>query len=385
MNMGKAIRIDSNSMNKPLGCRWEISGDKLVSLPLDPFCEGTVYYYIKPSQTLKDFKGLVGSTICGNTQNLGAEKRILDKSKISFKCIYLPVLKCGDKVLALNTVKNDYIIKQYFRDGIMSASELECEMIEMQEGCIDLKNVDIYPIDLSLKEIEYLTSYYKIDLSGNNYEVIFCPIYVSELINDKYHFTATNLAVSDNTLVYYDYTMDNDSFIQSSGNMLFLVAAVLLETAIVVHWLNVNNSYIDTFGPYVQDYFSTLLNFNDYFHKFCFDRSTLGSILMAPVFIIVMFVAFVLSCLIGSVIISGIIIAPILLGVIICNMILVLYRIKKRNDKLKKYCFLAKINKSEVHTQMPIKDCIVNIFFSIPILWPFVLIAILYIILKYFL
>lgn len=385
MNMEKAIRIDSNSTNKPLGCRWEISGNKLVSLPIDPFHEGTTYYYIKPSQTLNDFKNLVGGIICGNTQDLGVEEKILDKSKINFKCVYLPVLKCGDKVLALNTAKNGYIIKKYFRNGTMPTSELECEKIEMQEGCINLKDVDIYPIDLSQKEIDYLVSYYNIDLKENNYEVIFCPIYISELANGKQDFTATKLAVNVNTSVNYNYTMDNDSFLQSLGHMLVLIVTVLLETALITTLLNDNYSYNDALGPYIQEYFSTFLNFYDFFHKFCFDMSTIRSILMAPVFIIVMLIASVLSVLVGCVILSGIIIAPFLLGVMFSDVILMLHRIKKRNDKLNKYCTLAKINKSDVHTQILIKDSIISIFFSIPILWPFVLIAILYIILKYFL
>ena len=384
MNMEKAIRIDSNSTNKPLGCRWEISGDKLVQLSIDPFHEGTTYYYIEPSQTLKDFKSLVGGILCGDTKDLGAEEEIFDNAKVNFKCVYLPVLKCGDKVLALNSAKNDYIIKQYFGNGTMTASELGYEKKEMWEGCIDLKNVEIYPIDLSQKEIDYLASYYNID-KRNNYEVIFCPIYISELANDKQHFTATKLAVNVNTSVIYDYTMDNDSFILSLGHLLVLIVAVLLETVLITSMLNDNYSYKEALGPYVQEYFSTFLNFNDFFHKFCFDNSTIVSIFMAPVFIIVMFITIILSILVGSVIVSGIIVAPILLGVIIWRTIFVLYRIKKRNNKLKKYCFLAKINKSDIQTKIPIKVCIMDIFLSIPIVWPFVLTATVYIIVKYFL
>lgn len=383
--MEKAICLDNKGTHKPLGCRWEIKDKKLVSLPLDPFCEGTTYHYISPTQTLKDFKSLVGGVICGDIQDTGAEEQILDKSNISFRCVYLPVLKCGDTLLALNTVKNTYVIKQYFKDGTMPAQELGNRIQEMQEGCIDLEDAEIYPIDLSRKEIEYLISYYHLNKEKDHYEVVFCPFFLSELAHETQRFTATKLAADAQAPVVYDYDMDDDSLFKFSWQMAFIVLAFLLEAALIISLAGSGSSLTDMCVTYMKDYFSTVSSANEGIRHFLIEGRSIGLLIMLPVYLVVLIILFVSAFVIGAMIVSGIILTPVLLGVIISGAILVLYRKKKRKSKLGKYCLLAKIDPSDMQTQVSRKDYISNIVFSIPMLWPFVIITIVYVTLKYLL
>lgn len=368
MKNEKAIRIDSDSQNKTLGCRLVVSGNKISSLPLDPFREGTDYYFIKPLQTLDDFKSSLGGISCGNIEKLGIDPVIFNKVKISFKCVYFPVLKCGEKMLPLNSVINEHIMKQYFANGTIPASYWDsCESLLMHDDSFDLTNAEIYPIDLSSKEVDYLVSYYKLK-QGKNYEVFFLPIYISEMTNGKRHFTASQLGTGNATSIKNDYVKDNDSFFEAIMRIVLMSGSM----AFAVYFCIANISGIEDLTTLIGDFYNIFINFHNNIY---------GS---HPVFAnLFLLILFPIMVILGALVLSGCIIFPLLVGAIFCGLILIVYRRYKRNMILNTYCSFANIHKSEINSKIPVAFCVKKIFFSIPIMWPFVIISAIYVILKY--
>lgn len=377
MNQEKAIRINADESDKLLGCLWKISRGKLSSLPSDPFHDGTKYYYIPTSQSLDCFKKSIANIISNGDEKSNVEASIFTKARVDFKCVYLPVLQCGRQMLALNTSSNHYIIKQYFYNGTMPISAWkDCEMKEMEEGCINLENIEILPIDLSPKEIEYLISYYHLDFNGH-YDVVFCPIYISELANDKQRFHAAQLASHGNAEINHEYPMDEASFLESTMQLAF----VLLPLVAFLYFFFTNYSFMGVITPLATDYYAIFTNFHNSMRLQAYDFFILFGILFD---IIDGLLGTILWTLLGSLILSGLLLAPIMLGFILSRLIFIVYIILKKYCVINKFCTIAKVNKSDVDIIRPIK-LISNILFATPMtmILPFVILSGFYIIVKY--
>lgn len=376
MNREKAIRMNADGSEHVLGCLWKISSGQLTSLSSDPFREGTKYYYIPAFQSLDCFKKSLADVISNGGNKSGIDATVLTGAKVDFKCVYLPVLRCGDRLLPLNASANHYIIKEYFSSGTMPLSVWQdCMINEMEDGCIGLTDTEILPIDLSPKEIDYLISYYDLD-GGSQYEVIFCPVYCSELANDKQRFFAVQLA-SQGAEIHHEYPMEESLLLESSLQLVF----VLFCLAAFMYFIFSGKSLMEVLTPLATDYFDIFGNFHESTQQQAYECFFLIGLLFAFVDVIL---GVPLWVLLGSVILSGLILFPVLPGLIISRLLFAVYMIQKKHRIIRKFCTIAKIDKLKYSLSQQVRLAFVILLdMPMPRVLFFVVLSGLYILLKY--
>ncbi len=212
--MADINRIELNDNDVLLGCKYFIKGGVLSLLDKDLFCDDTSYYYIKKSLSLKDFNKYVRSIL------LNADTDCMKKSNYSVECVYLPTLRCGNRLIALNTVEDKFIIEHYFKGGYMSLPSLNISTLA--EGCINTKECKIRAVDLSVKEVDFLISHYGLS-KEDNYKIIFIPFYVAKVMNDNNIFYITKLAYKDECLSKHN-VLPVDSIVFRTSLFLLLLA-----------------------------------------------------------------------------------------------------------------------------------------------------------------
>lgn len=178
-------RIEINNGDTLLGCRWYIGDGRLKSLPEDLFDNNTEYFYLEKNVSAEDFDADVKRVL------LEAESDSLNNAQVSVECVYMPTLQCGDKLLALNTVDNKFIVDRHFASGYMTLQNVS--PVRLQEESINPQECRISPVDLSRKEADFLVGNYGLP-TEEKYRIVFVPVYQAKIVNDKNTFYITKPA-----------------------------------------------------------------------------------------------------------------------------------------------------------------------------------------------
>lgn len=175
--------------NKLLGCRWAIQGARLVRLEKDFFAENVKYSYVSTGADSNAIKTKVGKIVAGIISN-----KILKDSTVEGELIYLPTLKVGDKLIAMNNSRT-YLIDKFFPKGYMDA-DISTRFTTLDENSIDCSDAHPLAVDVSRYEIDYILDLNELS-KEEQYHIVFVPFYIGTIKSKLYSFKFLYKAFGD--------------------------------------------------------------------------------------------------------------------------------------------------------------------------------------------
>lgn len=195
MSILNKFKLDTNDF-RLLGCRWAIQGNKLLKLEKDFFAENVKYSYVSAGLDSTAIKTKVGKIVAGIISN-----KILKDSTVESELIYLPTLKVGDKLIAMNTSKT-YLIDIFFPKGYLDV-DASTHFTPLDENSIDCSDAHPLAVDASSYEMDYI-----LDSNGlckeEQYHIVFIPFYIGTIKSKLYSFKFLYKAYGDNCLFVSD-------------------------------------------------------------------------------------------------------------------------------------------------------------------------------------
>lgn len=188
MGILNKIKLDANE-KRLLGCRWAIQGNKLFKLEKDLFAENVKYSYVPAEADSNVVREKVGRIVAGKISN-----KILRDSCVEGELIYLPTLKVGDKLIAMNT-SHAYLIDAFFPEGYTTIDS-SMHFMTLDENSINCSDAHPLAVDMSNYEIDYI-----LDLKGldreEQYHIVFIPFYIGTIKSRLYSFKFLYKAYGD--------------------------------------------------------------------------------------------------------------------------------------------------------------------------------------------
>jgi len=240
--MSKIIAEDlGNARNITLlGGRLQIEGQKLALFSKDLLHEGTSYHYLRKMSSSGEFFDNVRRHYVGR----GAVQ-VFNEAKVTYCLKYVPVLKCGEKLFALNN-EDDYFVTDYFFSTPLSwKNSWDAVMLPVSDGCLDTSEIRILEIKLSYKEIAYLVPRLNMPLA-EQLQVILMPIHVASITSKQWEYHAAQIALPD-TVLAYDYPLFNDKIFSSMTHVVFLLAAYGACVAYAIQHADHWKEYLDRY------------------------------------------------------------------------------------------------------------------------------------------
>lgn len=240
-----------------LGCKWLVRNGKLISLERDLFKGGTKYYYINTSKHISDFNRDLAETISKE-----ASQEVMEDVRIVSQCVYIPTLRCGDRLLSLNTVQDDFVLSQYFSGGTMDLKPFgDVRLLPLSEGCIDVRSVQIREVNLSVREADYLVSYYNLN-NSSEMEVVFVPFFIASISTKTRRFEAAQPGFVNVDSIQHDFPAYDDFVFASVLQVLFCLLFYSISGIILYnHW----GEFVDVIGGLIQSLIYQQLYLGDIF------------------------------------------------------------------------------------------------------------------------
>lgn len=195
MGILNKIKLE-NLDNKLLGCGWAIQGDRLLRLEKDFFAENVKYSYVPAWADLNAIKTKVGKIVARIISN-----KILKDSNVEGELIYLPTLKVGDKLIAMNNSRT-YLIDKFFPKGYMDV-DASTRFMALEENSIDCSDTHPLAVDVSNYEIDYILDLNEL-CKEEQYHIVFVPFYVGTIKSKLYSFKFLYKAYGDNCFFVSD-------------------------------------------------------------------------------------------------------------------------------------------------------------------------------------
>ena len=227
-----------NLDNKLLGCGWAIQGDRLLRLEKDFFAENVKYSYVTAGADSKTIKTKVGRIVAGIISN-----KILNDSSVEGELIYLPTLKVGDKLIAMNTSRT-YLIDKFFPKGYIDV-DASTRFMTLEENSIDCSDTRPLAVDVSNYEIDYILDLNEL-CKEEQYHIVFVPFYVGTIKSKLYSFKFLYKAYGDNCFFVSD--LIQREYVNLNAFLLILFS-VICYVIVLVHMPPLNK---DLFMSYFE-------------------------------------------------------------------------------------------------------------------------------------
>lgn len=243
MNKIVTESIGNARNNTLLGGRLQLIDGQLILSEQDSFHPNTQYYYIAASSNKEDFL----NNIRRHYVNYGAVQ-IFDKAKITYELKYLPVLKCGDKLLTLNNEDDDFITENYFSKPLQWNSSWDGLLKNVTDGCLTTSKCSLLRVNLSFKEISYLVSRFGL-VKSNQLQIIFLPFHcaVISCVNKEYHVAQIALR---NTELEFDYPFFDDSTFFAIIHLLLLIFIYGIFVVFAINNIDQSRQFFEDYGTW---------------------------------------------------------------------------------------------------------------------------------------
>lgn len=245
-----------------LGGRLQLENGYLTLGENDLLRDGTSYYSFSSLSDSSEFLESIRKQYVGKGQ-----PSVFDGATINYKLEYIPVLKCGNKLLTLNSEDDYFITDNFFGNPYIWDKEWDNMIVPVAPRRIHCSSgCSVLPIKLSYKEISYLAPRLNLPLQGN-LQVVLLPFHVASITNKKHEYHVAQIALKHYHPVC-DYPMFEDSTFVAI-NQLFMLIAVYCACAVFIilnkdqaepfttsylHWIKDNfyiSGLVDTCGDYI--------------------------------------------------------------------------------------------------------------------------------------
>lgn len=232
-----------------IGGRLQIKDGQLTLDTKDPFHPETEYFYLKAATNRDTFiKNVRRHYVKYGTVD------VFEKASFSYLLKYLPVLKCGERMLALNNVNMDFITDEFFYLPPYWERKWDNRLLPVTENCIPFADKRILPINLSMKEVEYLAPRMELDLPEHPL-VVLIPFHTGIIKNCDSTFHVAQIALC-NTILKYDYPFFDDKTFSSIAQLTFMLATYGVCAAFVAEHFDQAKPFFIDYCKWWDDFFT---------------------------------------------------------------------------------------------------------------------------------
>lgn len=232
-----------------LGGRLQLENGYLTLGENDLLRDGTSYYSFSSLSDSSEFLESIRKQYVWKGQ-----PHVFDGATIKYKLEYVPVLKCGNRLLTLNS-EDDYFItdnffdKPYYWDKEWDnmITPVAPRSIQCSSGC------SVLPIKLSYKEISYLAPRLNLPLQGN-LQVVLLPFHVASITNNKHEYHVAQIALKHYHPVC-DYPMFEDSTFSAINQVFMLIALYCACVAFIILNKDQAEPFTLSYLNWIKDHF----------------------------------------------------------------------------------------------------------------------------------
>lgn len=238
-----------------LGGRLQLKDGNLTLGEKDLLHNDTSYYYV-PSPSGRDafLRSLRQKYV-----NEG-EAYVFEKASVNYRLKYVPVLKCGNKILTLNSEDDYFITDKFFERPHSWHSDWDSHIAPVANGCLRSSECYLLSIKLSYKEISYLAPRLGLPLS-KQLQVVLLPFHVATITSGRHEYHAAQVAIGDECLVC-DHPQFEDSTFSAMAHALCLLAIYGTGAAFVLTNSDQIKPFIESYAKWVGNNMA-ILNLDD--------------------------------------------------------------------------------------------------------------------------
>lgn len=223
-----------------LGGRLQLENGCLTLGENDLLLSGTSYdYFPSPSSRDEFFVTLRQRYV------KAGEVHVFNGATIDYKLKYVPVLKCGDKILTLNSEDDYFITDNFFESPHRWRERWDNMIVPVSQGCLQHADASLLPIKLSYKEIEYLVPRLGLSLP-KQLQVVLLPFHIATVTSKQHEYHVAQIALQDEASVA-DYPLFEDSTFTSMTHVVSLLAIYGACVAFVL-------DHTSQILPFIQSY-----------------------------------------------------------------------------------------------------------------------------------
>lgn len=238
-----------------LGGRLLLKDGYLTLGEKDLLHNDTSYYYV-PSPSSRD---AFLSSLRQKYVREG-EAHVFDKASVNYRLKYVPVLKCGNKIMTLNSEDEYFITDKFFERPHSWQNDWDSLIAPIANGCLQSSACDPLPIKLSYKEISYLAPRLGLSLP-KQLQVVLMPFHIAYITSERHEYHAAQIALENEYLVC-DFPQFEDYTFSAMTHVFFMLALYGAFAAFVLANTDQILPFIKSYAKWVRDNMS-ILNLED--------------------------------------------------------------------------------------------------------------------------